>query len=59
MKKDVVNIDFKKMAQAMREAVREKAIQFGNTIVYLKAGKLVEENPQTNQMRTLERTYNV
>lgn len=57
MKKGVVNIDFKAMAKAMRETVLQKAIQFNSTIIYLKEGKLIEENPQTKHMRILERIY--
>jgi hypothetical protein len=40
-----VNIDFKIMQTAMREHVRNKAKQYGSTIVYEVDGQLIEEDP--------------
>jgi hypothetical protein len=58
MKKGIVNIDFQQMAKALRESVRKKAIYSGSTIVYMKSGCLIEENPQTNETRVLQRMHN-
>ena len=40
-----VNINFKKMSLAYRAHVRLKAKKAGNTIVYIRDGNLIEENP--------------
>lgn len=57
MKSKQVNIDFAIMQKAMKEAVRAKALQFGSSIIYLKDGNLIEENPRTNTIRTIKRGY--
>lgn len=57
MKKGAVNIDFDVMSIAMRETVLQKAIAFNSTIVYIKEGKLVEENPRTRQTKVLRRAH--
>lgn len=59
MKKGLVNIDFKVMAKALREYVRKTALLSGNTIVYLKSGEVVEENPKTTETRILKRAFRV
>ena len=41
-----VNIDFKKMSVAFRKHVLLKALKAGSTIVYMKDGELVEEDPK-------------
>ncbi|MFN7493164.1 MAG: hypothetical protein ACK5RG_09635 [Cyclobacteriaceae bacterium] len=51
MKSEVVKIDFKKMSVAFRNHVIQKAIVSGNTIVYLKEGKIVEEDPKSLKQR--------
>ena len=50
-----VNIDFALMAIAFRKHVRDKAVRHQNTIVYMKEGSLVEEDPKSNQFRVLRR----
>lgn len=57
MKTKNVNIDFGVMQKAMKKAVREKALQFGSSIVYIKDGQLVEENPRTNTIRLIKREH--
>jgi ABC-type proline/glycine betaine transport system ATPase subunit len=46
MKTKFVSIDFTKMAVAFRKHVLEKALNAGSTIVYMKDGKLIEEDPK-------------
>jgi hypothetical protein len=48
-----VNIDFKKMGETFHEFVRSKALLAGSTIVYVLKGKLVEEDPRTNEIKIL------
>lgn len=50
-----VNIDFNIMQKAVKAAVRAKALQFGSSIIYLKDGILIEENPRTNTIKTLNK----
>jgi hypothetical protein len=57
MKTKHVNIDFTVMQKAMKKAVREKALQFGSSIIYLKDGELVEENPRTKTIRSVKREH--
>ncbi len=57
MKKPLVNIDFNIMAKAMKEYVHKAALLSGNTIVYIRSGEMVEENPKTRQTRILKRTH--
>ncbi len=45
------------MAKALKEFVRKNAIASNNTIIYMKDGHLVEENPKTSQIRFLKREY--
>lgn len=52
-----VNIDFKVMQQALKQSVRDKAIKAGSTIVYLKNGQLIEEDPKTLSKRAIKREY--
>jgi hypothetical protein len=52
--KPVVNIDFQRMGKAFQQHVREKAARFGSTIVYLKNGVLIEEDPRTHEHRVLK-----
>ena len=52
-----VNIDFKVMQKALKKSVRDKAIKAGSTIVYLKDGRLIEEDPKTQTTRTLKKEY--
>jgi len=47
MKNSSVNIDFKKMATAFRLHVLKKALSAGSSIIYMKNGKIVEEDPAT------------
>ena len=54
-----VNIDFKVMQQALKQSVRDKAIKAGSTIVYVKDGQLIEENPATQTKRTLKKEYHL
>jgi ABC-type proline/glycine betaine transport system ATPase subunit len=49
MKPQSVNIDFTKMAVAFRKHVLEKALNAGSTIIYMKDGKLIEEDPKIFQ----------
>jgi hypothetical protein len=49
MKMVQVNIDFKVMQLAMREHVRNKARQYGSTIVYEVDGVLIEEDPRSSK----------
>jgi hypothetical protein len=53
MQKKMVHINFEVMAKAFREFVRQKAIQADNTIVYVKDGLLIEENPKTSAKNVL------
>lgn len=57
MKTKNVNIDFTVMQKAMKKAVRAKALQFGSSIIYLKDGELVEENPRTRTIRLIKREH--
>ena len=41
----------------MKKAVRAKALQFGSSIIYLKDGELVEENPRTKTIRLIKREH--
>ena len=41
-----VNIDFEKMSLVFHKYVLAKALKAGSTIVYLKDGVLVEEDPK-------------
>ncbi|MEP7167887.1 MAG: hypothetical protein ABI855_00805 [Bacteroidota bacterium] len=59
MKETLVNIDFKVMAKALKEFVRKNAVLSDNTIVYIKSGQVVEENPKTFQTRILKRDHGV
>lgn len=59
MKLSKVNIDFKIMQQALKQSVRDKAIKAGSTIVYIKDGKLIEEDPKTCSKRTLKKEYSL
>jgi len=54
MKASPVNIDFKKVEKTFREYVRQKAIDAGSTIVYIKDGFLIEEDPKTSKKNILE-----
>lgn len=54
-----VNIDFKVMQQALKQSVRDKAIKAGSTIVYLKDGCLIEEDPRTLSKKTLKKEYSL
>jgi len=54
MQEKPVNIDFEKMAVAFRSQVRLKAFKAGGSIVYLKDGKLIEENLQKAKIRVLQ-----
>jgi hypothetical protein len=53
MKSSAINIDFKAMAKAIKEAVRKKAALVESSVVYIKDGKLIEEFPQTNTIKIL------
>lgn len=57
MKTKKVNIDFGVMQKAIKIAVREKALQFGSSIIYLKDGELMEENPRAKTIRSIQREY--
>ena len=48
MQKKAVQINFKIMSKAFREFVRQKAIKADSTIVYVKDGALIEENPKNS-----------
>ena len=52
MQQKAVHINFEVMAKAFREFVRTKAIKADNTIVYVKDGALIEENPK-NSVKTI------
>ena len=54
MSQSQVNINFEVMAKAMPKHVREKAARFNNTIVYLKNGVIVEENPRNHHFTVIE-----
>jgi hypothetical protein len=41
------------MGKAFREFVRQKAIRANSTIVYIKDGVLIEENPKTSAKSVL------
>lgn len=44
--KSKVNIDFKIVAEAFHEYVLQKARKAGSTVVYMKNGEVVEEDPK-------------
>jgi ABC-type proline/glycine betaine transport system ATPase subunit len=46
MNTESVNIDFKRMAVAFRKHVLEKALNAGSTIIYMRNGKIIEEDPK-------------
>lgn len=48
--KMAINIDFEVMRHGLQEYAREKAKQYGSSIVYTKDGKLIEENPNERQI---------
>ena len=54
-----VNIDSKAMRKALKQNVRDKAIKANSTIVYLKDGELIEEDPKTQIKRTLKKEYSL
>jgi len=45
----LVHINFDKMNKALTAHIREKAMRFNNTIVYLKDGVIVKENPTSKK----------
>lgn len=45
------------MRKAIKEAVREKAMKANSTIVYLKDGELIEEDPKTQTKHVLKKEY--
>lgn len=47
------------MQQALKKRVRDKAIKAGSTIIYLKDGNLIEEDPKTSSKRILKKEYNL
>ena len=51
-----VSIDYEVMAKALRDHVRKKAFMSNSTIVYLKEGILIEENPKTSHCREIHPT---
>ena len=53
MSQPQVNIIFEVMAKALRKHVREKAAHFNNTIVYLKNGVIVEEDPRNHLVKVI------
>jgi hypothetical protein len=57
MKTKKVNIDFGVMQKAVKIAIREKALKFGSSIIYLKDGELIEENPCAKTIRSIKREY--
>lgn len=57
MKTKKVNIDFGVMQKTIKIAVKEKALQFGSSIIYLKDGELIEENPRAKTIRSIKREY--
>ncbi len=54
MKTDKVHIDFKVMEKSFREYVRNKAVRFGSTIVYMENGEVIEEEPGTGKKTVLK-----
>jgi hypothetical protein len=52
--KSRVNIDFLRMGKAFQQHVRQKAARFGSTIVYLKNGMLLEEDPKRHEHRVFK-----
>lgn len=56
MSRSPVNINFIEMAKALRSHVREKAARSNSTIVYLKDGVIVEENPKNNHRKVIRYT---
>ncbi len=46
MKSVLIHKNFEAFAKSFRMYVRKKAIAYGNTITYLKDGKIIEENPK-------------
>ena len=51
-----VKIDFQVMERTFRQFVRAKAIKAHSTIVYVENGKLIEEDPATDQKIVLGHT---
>jgi hypothetical protein len=54
MNSPLVRIDFELLSKLFQEYVREKAKQFGSTIVYKKGDILIEEDPQDSTQRVLK-----
>lgn len=55
MKTLQVHKNFKLVAKALREDVRHKAAISGNSIVYLKDGQIIEEDPKNNKKKVLRK----
>jgi hypothetical protein len=53
MKSVLVHKNFRIIAKALREHVRHKAYIAGNTIVYLKDGQIIEEDPVSSKKKIL------
>jgi hypothetical protein len=49
-----VKIDFTILSRALKEYVRQKALQSNSTILYKKGNQLIEENPKTSQTKILK-----
>lgn len=47
------------MRKALKENVRGKAIKANSTIVYLKDGELIEEDPKIQIKGTLKKEYSL
>ena len=51
--KPMVKIDFQRMGKAFQRHIRQKAARCGGTIVYLRNGKLMEEDPKTHVLKQI------
>ena len=47
------------MQRALKQSVRNKSIKAGSTIIYIKDGELIEEDPKTRTKRILKKEYSL
>lgn len=56
MNYSLVNIDYMAMAKALSKHIREKAAHSNSTIIYLKNGAIIEEDPKNNTKSILKQS---
>ena len=54
MKTQYVHIDYDAMARAFSQHVREKAARVNGTIIYMRNGEFIEENPKSRKKTVIK-----